>query len=261
VAAQDPEDAVLQDFATAGQELTPHLQHPAGPAKRRGVLDQIIALLAVVLGFTVLGLLVVNLTGGAEKFRSMVEQSGSWAPVVYVLLKSATYVIAPISGTPLKLAAGAMFGTWEGSVLTIAGDAIGGSINFWIARLLGRAGARRFVGRRAVARVDAVTDRVGGWKALLVARLFFSTMYDFVSYAAGLSSIRYWHFLLVTVFGGIPVALFLAAIGDAAVQSQVATVSVLAGGLLLLLVAVAIRFARVRGRKRCRAGTADRGDD
>jgi uncharacterized membrane protein YdjX (TVP38/TMEM64 family) len=204
--------------------------------------SRILALLTVVLAFTIVSLVAVDLTGGAARFRSIVENSGAWAPVVYVLLKATTYVLAPLSGTSLKLASGAVFGTWQGFLYTLVGDVFGGSINFWIARSLGRAGIKKAAGRRAIAQVDAMTSKVGGWKALLVARILLSTIYDFISYAAGLSSIRYAHYLVVTAVGGIPPALFFAAVGDASVSSNTVTAVVLAVCSASLVVVVLARM-------------------
>src|SRR3954452_25223791 len=66
---------------------------------------------------------------GPERLRDAVAAAGPLAPIVFVLLKSITIIVTPISGTPLRLAAGTLFGFWPGVMLSILGSALGGSAN------------------------------------------------------------------------------------------------------------------------------------
>lgn len=168
----------------------------------------------IVVGLSVAGVLVVHWLGGPYQLRAWVLTAGVWAPVAFVAAKAATNVAAPVSGSALVVSAGALFGLWPGVLLVTIGDVLGQCINFWIARLVGRPGIRRLAGLEATRRVDHVTDRVGGWKALLVAAVFGSSIYDFVSYAAGLSKLPFWQFFWVTLVGGVPTAILFVAAGD-----------------------------------------------
>lgn len=157
---------------------------------------------------------------GAATMRRWIENAGVWAPLVYVGLKASTYVIAPLSGTPVKLAGGALFGFWEGAALGLTGDLLGGSLNFWIARLFRDKAITRLSGRKAIKQIDDLTEHVGGWRALVAARLFLSSLYDFISYAAGLSKLPFKQFFLVSFFAGIPSTLMASWIGNAAVTNK-----------------------------------------
>jgi uncharacterized membrane protein YdjX (TVP38/TMEM64 family) len=199
---------------------------------------KLLALIIVVVAFSVLTLVAVEATGGAQKFRAMVEGAGIWAPLVYVLLKASTYVIAPLSGTTVKLASGALFGVWDGMVLSLLGDTLGGTLNYWIARTLGRKGVSKFAGKKALHQVDATAERVGGWKVLLGARLLLSPIYDFISYAAGLARFSFTQFLLVTFVGGIPISIVFAFLGDATVTN---------GGVMNVFIALSVILLLVSG--------------
>jgi uncharacterized membrane protein YdjX (TVP38/TMEM64 family) len=181
---------------------------------------RLLVLLLVVLGFTLASLIAVELVGGADQFRSLIHGAGVWAPLVYVLLKASTYVVAPLSGTSVKLASGALFGTWEGMLFSLAGDTLGGSLNYWIARIFGRKGINKFAGKKALTQVDHAAERVGGWKALLGARLLLSSFYDFISYAAGLARISFAQYFAITTIGGVPISIFFAMVGNATVESS-----------------------------------------
>lgn len=198
-----------KSFASLFQEL-------ASKPLPRGIT---IALL-VALGISLASITLVEVFDGAEKMRAWIENAGAWAPLAYILLKASTYVIAPLSGTPVKLAAGALFGFWEGAALALIGDTLGASLNFWIARLFRNRGISRLAGKGAIKQIDQLTEHVGGWRALLAARLLLSSLYDFIAYAAGVSNLKFRHFFWVTVLAGIPSTLFAAWIGDSAVSNK-----------------------------------------
>jgi uncharacterized membrane protein YdjX (TVP38/TMEM64 family) len=187
----------------------------AKPPPRSVVIALIIAL-----GISALSLVLMQAFDGAAKIRDWITGAGVWAPLVFVGLKAATYVIAPLSGTPVKLAGGALFGFWEGAAYGLIGDTLGASLNFWIARLFRDKAVTRFAGKKSLKQIDDLTEHVGGWKALLAARLVLSSLYDFISYAAGLSTLAFRQFFLVTVLAGIPSSLWAAYIGNAAATSQ-----------------------------------------
>lgn len=227
---------------------TEHDDLPEGVATDNAAwsVRSVLAAAAVIAGVTVVTMLIVAAFGGTERWRDAVEQAGPWAPVVYVLLKATTFVAAPLSGTSLKLASGALFGVWEGFWYTLIGGVLGGSLNFWIARKLGRPAVRRLAGPAALQRIDRQTARLGGWRALLAARIFLAPFYDFVSYAAGFSGLPYRHYLAVSVLGGIPASLFFVVLGDAAAQGGWLAYAILAGCLAAGLVVSAIYLLRGR---------------
>jgi len=148
---------------------------------------------------------------GIQRLQASIQESGPLAPILYILLKAATYVFAPLSSGPIQLSSGLLFGLIPGVVYTLVGEVIGGSISFWIARKLGRPAVRRFVGKEGIGRVDRFYENyLGDWQALAYARLFLFAIYDFLSYAIGLTKTRFWTYVWVsTVFGAIPTALFV----------------------------------------------------
>jgi uncharacterized membrane protein YdjX (TVP38/TMEM64 family) len=198
--------------------------------------DKLLPALVVVLAISIASVWAMDALGGAQHVRGWVENAGIWGPLVFVLLKASTYVIAPLSGTPLKITAGALFGVWEGLAYTMLGDILGGSLNFWIARQLGRPAIARVAGKGAIKQVDDAVAHVGGWKALLVARLVLSALYDFISYAAGLSKLPYRQYLWVTIVGGIPGSLMYVWLGNSLTSGPYG-IGIMAGLLGLALLA------------------------
>ncbi len=149
---------------------------------------------------------------GVERIQKTIENAGPLAPLAYMLLKAITYIFAPLSAGPIQLSSGLLFGLWPGVFYSLLGEVIGGSVSFLIARKLGRPVVMRFVGASSVARVDDLIGKLGGWRALAYARLFLFSIYDFVSYAAGLTTtITFRQYFAVSVtLGFIPTFIFVA---------------------------------------------------
>jgi uncharacterized membrane protein YdjX (TVP38/TMEM64 family) len=139
---------------------------------------------------------------GPERIRAFMDQAGPLAPLVYIGVRALTYIIAPLSSGPIQFAAGVMFGLWQGTLYSIIGEVIGGSVNFWIARTLGRPVVARFVGKDGMGKVEQFYNQVGQPAMLIYARLFLFAVYDFISYAAGLTKLKYRHYLIITIIAG-----------------------------------------------------------
>jgi uncharacterized membrane protein YdjX (TVP38/TMEM64 family) len=205
----------------------------------------VIVLLAITALAVALPVLVRAL-GGAQQLRALVEGAGPWAPLAYVAAKAATSLMAPLLGTPLKAVAGTLFGLRDGIAYSVLGDVLGGCASFWISRSLGRRAVARLVGEGNVDRVDELSGRLGEWRALLLARLLLSSVYNLVSFAAGLSRrLPFWQYLAVTTLGGVFHTGFLVALGASATLDRRALLA--AYGALAVLALLA-----VLGRRRLR---------
>jgi uncharacterized membrane protein YdjX (TVP38/TMEM64 family) len=165
-----------------------------------------------------IGFFVLVQTIGPERLRDAVAAAGPLAPVAYVLLKALTIVVTPISGTPLRLAAGALFGFWQGVLLSVLGGALGGSANFWIARRFGRQAVIRLLGPSALARVEPMLDRLADWRALALARVVLAPLWDVLSYGVGLTRLRFTTYLAVAIIGDVIPTMILVGVGTSVAE-------------------------------------------
>ncbi len=108
---------------------------------------------------------------------------------------------------------GLAFGLFWGTLLTIASATVAAAASFGIARVLGRAPVQALVGHRLLARADRFFARRGA-QAVLLARLIPLVSFDVVSYAAGLTGMRIWPFLLATTIGMAPATFAYTYLGD-----------------------------------------------
>lgn len=187
---------------------------------------------------------------GVPRLQALVQEAGAFAPLAYILLKALTYVFAPLTSGPIQVFAGTLFGDiWLGTLYTVIGETLGGSISFWIARLLGRPVVARLLGHEGLARVDQLyRERLHGAWSLVIGRLLFFSLWDFLSYAAGFAKVSYGHYVLVSVFiGFIPTLLFVG-LGEVLVQDSRTLLALYL--LVALAIIVPLWLARLRAKAR-----------
>ncbi len=198
-------------------------------------MTRLFILLAVLVGTVFL----MRSIGDLEQFQTWVAQAGAWAPILFVVLKAVTYIVAPLSGSPLTVAAGPLFGIWEGTLYSLAGDTLGGSVNFWISRLARRPVVEKLVGESNMRRAARFNERLGDWRNLLFLRIVFAGFYDVLSYATGLTAIPYRQYLMVTVIGGVPATILFVALAANLAADRWMNALILAG---VLFAAIALRI-------------------
>lgn len=195
-------------------------------------------LLAIVVAGVVAGVLWDLLFGRLiplrpEGIRDWLDSLGSLAPVVYIAAMTVAVVVSPVPSVPLDIAAGLAFGMLWGTVYTLIGAEIGAVVAFLIARRLGRPWLARRLSPGTMRRIDALTARQGV-KALLM-RLLPVFNFDWVSYAAGLTSMSLGRFALATLVGMTPPVVAIVAVGANLTERPL-----LAGGIFAALLALAL---------------------
>lgn len=167
-------------------------------------------LLGVLLFFGVLGLVAYYVD--MQTVRSYIERAGVLAPILFVLAKSSTIIIAPLGGAPLYPLSGALFGFWKGALLIVLGDSLGGLVSFLLARIFGRGLVERMIGdgKGLLGRALEMMSTVRGF---FIARLCFITFPELASWGAGLTKIGFVPFALIYSLVSIPPALLVSGLG------------------------------------------------
>lgn len=160
-------------------------------------------------------------------------------------------LLAFLPGEPVELASGYAFGFLEGTLVCMAASAVASSLIYWAVRRWGWSLVGIFFDRRHLDRFSWMHDARRLELVMLVAFLIPGTPKDFLTYFAGLTSMRFPAVLAITTLGRIPsiatstVAASAFGSGDygVAVAAVVAAVALAAAGGVIYR-----RFeARVRG--------------
>lgn len=182
-----------------------------------------------------------------EQIRRWVEELGPLGPVAVVLLIAGAIVVSPIPSAPIGIAAGAAYGPVWGTGLTVAGSFLGAVTAFTISRFLAYDLVRRWEPvRRPLEWLERRPSQNWLTAAVFLTRLLPFLSFDAVSYAAGLTPLRFWRFALATLLGVAPISFLLAYGGDAAIGGNPLLLALAFGGITGIPILARVIWVRWR---------------
>jgi uncharacterized membrane protein YdjX (TVP38/TMEM64 family) len=145
-----------------------------------------------------------------EDIKAYFDQFGLFTSVIFFL---AVLLIAmtPLPDAPLIAAGILLLGIPLGFIIIWMSMLAASMINFWISKRFGR----NFVVANypeTIRLVDIFT-KDNGIETIVVARMFTFVSFDMVSYAAGLTSMKYSHFFIASLISMLPIAVMYTFIG------------------------------------------------
>ena len=141
------------------------------------------------------------------------REFGIYAALVSFLLMILQSIIAPIPAFLITLSNAAIFGWAWGALLSWSSAMVGAALCFLIARILGRNVVEKLTSKKALETTDTFFERYGK-HTIIVCRLLPFISFDLISYAAGLTSIRFWSFWIATGIGQLPATLVYSYFGQ-----------------------------------------------
>lgn len=182
-------------------------------------------------------------------FTQFIVGLGPWGPIAIVLAQVLACILAPIPNGIITIVSGRLYGTLWGSVYATVGAVIGAAVTFLISRLFGRKLVERFVAKKDL---DELEAQFGDnfWKIVVLARLMPNLSFDVVSYGAGITKMKLQDFLLATLAGMIPAALFYAFIGENTTFLKISDFLLILCGLFVVMIAWGYYKKRQENKKK-----------
>ena len=149
-----------------------------------------------------------NLDAVAEYIRSF----GPWAMAFSFALMVFSSILAPLPAFMITLSNAAIFGWWQGAILSWSSAMVGAALCFFIARILGRDVVEKIAGKGALASVEGYFKKYGT-RTILVCRLLPFVSFDAVSYFAGLTPMGFLAFFVATGIGQTPATIVYSYVG------------------------------------------------
>jgi uncharacterized membrane protein YdjX (TVP38/TMEM64 family) len=181
--------------------------------------------------------------GDIAGVRDYILSFGLWAPIASCFLMVLQALVAPVPSFLVTFANGLAFGVFWGWMLSLFGHVLAAAVCFWISRALGREPVEVLVGKTGLQSADRWFARWGMY-AVFVGRLVPGVAFDVISYAAGLTRMRFRNFLVATALGIFPQTFLYSYLGRQAPE-YVALFLVTSG----LVVAGVVAFAVLRYRR------------
>ena len=166
-----------------------------------------------------------------DSLKQYILSYGALAPIISFVLMLVQSVAAPLPAFLITFANAALFGWVWGAVLSWSSAMAGAALCFFIAKFLGRDIVERLTSKYAIDSIDEFFDKYGKY-TILVCRLLPFISFDIVSYAAGLTSMKFLPFFIATGIGQLPATIVYSYVGG-----------MLTGGAKLFVTGLMILFA------------------
>lgn len=160
-----------------------------------------------------------------ESVIELIRGYGAYAAVISFFLMILQSILSPIPALLITLSNAAVFGWWKGALLSFWSSMVGAALCFYIARTLGRDVVEKITTKTGLAKVDEFFERYGK-NSILICRLLPFVSFDIVSYAAGLTPIKFWDFFIATGLGQLPATIVYSYLGNLAGSTKTIFISI-----------------------------------
>lgn len=127
---------------------------------------------------------------------------GRFAAVCFVILYALKPIVFVIPASLLSILAGNIFGPIEGLILSLIGCFFSGTLAFYLSKFLGKPFVDKILRGKALELNNDFEEQ--GFQIMLIMRLTIIFPYDALSYAAGMTKMRYKDFIFATLLGILP---------------------------------------------------------
>ncbi len=181
----------------------------------------------------------INQFSSFEDVLKYLEQYRFESIFIYIGIQVLQIVISIIPGQAFQFAAGYLYGFLPGLLFSVIGAFLGTSVSFYLAKLLGKDAVHLFIGQE---RTTHFVKRLNSRKAYVIVFLLYlipGLPKDVVSYAAGVSEMKFKAFLVFSMAGrvfGMSGSLLIGAFYFKQNYAAMIVVGILAAAIFILCV-------------------------
>jgi len=145
-----------------------------------------------------------------DELRPWLARLGPLGPLGLIAFNALQVVVAPFPGYPVQVAAGFLFGWWQGTLYAVVGMVLGGLLAYALGRAYGRPLVQRIVGADRLDRWEKVAhlNSMAVWFVLMLGPLG-----DAPYFIAGLTKLPVWKLVAIVLLVRTPSVMVSAALG------------------------------------------------
>ena len=179
------------------------------------IISIVIFILLTVVIAVFVGRPLVKFASKPELFRAWVDSHGIWSRLAFLGMNILQVVIAIIPGEPFELAAGYAFGKFEGTILCILGSTLGGIPIFWLVRKFGVKVVEIFFSKDKIESLKFLKSSPKRDILVFILFLIPGTPKDLLNYFVGLTDMKFWKWLIISLVARFPSIITSTVGGDA----------------------------------------------
>ncbi|MEN6311866.1 MAG: TVP38/TMEM64 family protein [Acidobacteriota bacterium] len=172
-----------------------------------------------------------------EEFRTFLDSYGAASALIFILVQAIQVVVFVIPGEIVQVAGGFIFGSWLGTLYSVAGILLGTMIAFFAARLFGFSLVRAIISPGKLARFEFLINNPKSEIAMFALFLVPGIPKDSLVYIAGVTPIKPLRFFLVSMIARFPALWGSTYIGANLQEKDYLPVWILSGVSLVLFIA------------------------
>ncbi len=183
-----------------------------------------------------IGVPMVQMAENPAEFQALIDSYGVGGRLIFVGIVVLQVLVAFIPGEPIELAAGYVFGFWEGTLLTLAGFLIGSWLVFALVRRFGVKLVEVFFPQKKLEEIKFLQNPRKARALSLILMVIPGTPKDMLSYFAGLTKLTTLQWLAIVAVGRIPSLVTSTLTGAAAGEQHY----LLSGIMLAVMLAIGL---------------------
>ncbi|MEI7604162.1 MAG: VTT domain-containing protein [bacterium] len=212
---------------------------------QNNIIKLVIGVIVFIAVYILLLMLITNFGITKEQIKNYVDGFGAFG-IIFLFIIMALSVMSPFPDSPAAIAAIFLYGSVFGGVIILFGSLLGAVLDFLIIRKLGR----KYFYKHApyvMENVNRIAKKFG-FEAMVFFRIFPTVTFDIASYAAALTKVKLYLFILASFIGLFPLALTYSIIGIG-LESDNMKVLISSISLGILFLSVVIFISRYFGKK------------
>jgi len=178
--------------------------------------------------------------------------------IVFMGIQALQVILAAIPGEFVQIAGGYVYGTWLGTLYSLAGIVAGSVLAFFIARLLGFPVVKMLVSEKQLEKFNFMMKSRKSDIAMFILFLIPGIPKDVLTYIAGLTPVRPLKFFIIITAGRFPALLASSYIGHSTQKGNYAIAVALLAAAAVLFIAGLLLKDRIIHKLSKRAGETDR---
>lgn len=139
-----------------------------------------------------------------EKIKGIITSYGRYGILAFAALQTMQVIAFFIPGEVVQIAGGYIYGTFFGSLLSLAGITAGSVIVYSFSRVFGRPMVRKLISDRHLEFFDRVLRLGSIHYVIFLLYLIPGIPKDVLGYVCGISDVRFRYFLFYSTLGRLP---------------------------------------------------------
>jgi len=139
-----------------------------------------------------------------KKIKEIIMSYGRYGILAFTAMQAMQVIVFFIPGEVVQIAGGFIYGTFWGSVLSLAGITVGSAAIYWLSRIYGKPLVMKVVSKRHHEFFDRLLKLGSLNYVIFMIYLIPGIPKDMFGYFCGLSEVGFGYFLLYSTIGRLP---------------------------------------------------------